>query len=330
MDSENITTAPKKQRRNTKKSPLSFIIVFCSVLLVCLLIFLYLKSEDIIESNPGNQSGFINDATTLPLPPIFKKTTDSLSKSKIKPQNNDISSIRNDSDLTSSVKKSAETKGASSLEPSLTFKGNICDQSYDVVQKFLLHLDNQDYIKQYTAGTESEIYFIELIQKLGDNPPVVSRETDDLFTILKNTAHFFRIIGKDNILALKGILANEKSQFEIVLSHFYKLTQSENCLNEKLRLNLSKDVLYDYAGFFLNTMGGRLYLFRRDSVSRLTVSYYSILLIEQANRQGRNTHGLDIRPAVELLIPEIENSGTQLRLKDIYLEKLYELENRMN
>lgn len=76
-------------------------------------------------------------------------------------------------------------------------------------------------------------------------------------------------------------------------------------------------------------MGGRLYLFRRDSASRLTVSYYSILLIENANREGRNLHGIDIKPPLKLLIPEIENSGAQLLMRDTYLEKLYELENRL-
>ncbi len=38
-----------------------------------------------------------------------------------------------------------------------------------------------------------------LLQKLLDNPPVVIGETDDLFTLFQNTAHFFRILGKENI-----------------------------------------------------------------------------------------------------------------------------------
>lgn len=340
MDSENKTTPPKTKRRNAKKSPLPIVLFFGVFILVCLLVFFYLNGHKDLEGEPGKQNlGFItqelpanpNETNTSPLATKEKSQTFSLEEKNIGPsQNLNSNSAHNNSDSKSVEKNETKIVSGTSGQPSPIVKDSICDQSHDVIHKFLLHLDNQEYINQYTDGEKSEIYFIKLIQKLGDNPPVVSRETDDLFTILKNTAHFFRIIGKDNILALKGILANEKEQFELVLSHFYEMTQNENCLSEKLQLNLSKDVLYDYAGFFLNTMGGRLYLFRRDSVSRLTVSYYSILLIEQANRQGRNVHGLDIRPAVELLIPEIENSGAQLRLKDTYLEKLYELEDRMN
>lgn len=340
MDSENKNNSPKKQRRNSKKSPLAFILAFLTLLIICLLVFFYFKGAENVEleqtkdsnepttqallTNNIDPSNFQPESKAKPIDLNFEEKSATLSANTVP------TSVSIDSDLKLDDKNGKEVLNSNLEQNHAIANNSVCSQSYDVVHKFLLNLDDQTYIKPYTGNIESEIYFIDLIQKLGDNPPVVSREMDDLFTILKNTAHFFRIIGKDNILALKGILANEKDQFEVVLSHFYEMTQNENCLSEKLHLNLSKDVLYDYAGFFLNTMGGRLYLFRRDSVSRLTVSYYSILLIEQANRQGRNVHGLDIRPAVELLIPEIENSGTQLRLKDTYLEKLYELENRLN
>ncbi len=204
-----------------------------------------------------------------------------------------------------------------------------CAQSAGVVRDFFNHLDDKQYIHNFLGQNKSEPYFISLIQKLADNPPVVSRETDDLFTILKNTAHFFRILGSDNITILKSILHEEKPQVENVLAHFYTLSLLNGCAEHEFNLSLPKSALYDYAGFFLNTMGGRLYLFRRDSVSRLSVSYYSILLIENANREGRNLHGIDIKPPIKLLIPEIENSGTQLLMRDTYLEKLYELENRL-
>lgn len=204
-----------------------------------------------------------------------------------------------------------------------------CSQSATIVKDFFSHLDEREYMQNFLGENTSEPYFINLIQKLADNPPVVSRETDDLFTLLKNTAHFFRILGSDNITILKAILHEEQPQVENVLAHFYTLSLINGCAEQEFQLNLPKDALYDYAGFFLHTMGGRLYLFRRDSASRLSVSYYSILLIENANREGRNLHGIDIKPPLKLLIPEIENSGTQLSMRDTYLQKLYELENRL-
>ena len=80
-----------------------------------------------------------------------------------------------------------------------------------------------------------------------------------------------------------------------------------------------------YAGFFLNTMGGRLYLFRRDSMSRMVVNFYAILIIEEANKQGRNKYGIDIKDAIDSLIIEIESSRIKLQMRDFYLDTLYDL-----
>ena len=203
-----------------------------------------------------------------------------------------------------------------------------CEQITARINAFYTHLDQQEYMKQFGLDAPSQIYFARLIQRLIDNPPVVTRETDDLFTVLKNTAHFFRIIGKNNIQLLKGILDQEKESFEEMLADFYVLTSQPPCLEKAFGIKLPQSALDDYAGFFLNTMGGRLYLFRRDSVSRMVVNYYAILIIEQANTEGNNSRGIEIKAAVDGLITEIENSGTQLKLKERYLDKLYEIKEK--
>jgi hypothetical protein len=198
----------------------------------------------------------------------------------------------------------------------------------DELNIFYTHLDQQPYMQDFILKEPSKVHFSKVLQKLVDNPPVVTRETDDLFTLLKNTAHFFRILGKDNIIILKGILDREKDSFEEMLKTFYTLTHHPDYLKEEYSLTIPSDALYDYAGFFLNTMGGRLYLFRRDSTSRLAVSYYAILVIDRANDEGRGRHGIDIKPAIDSLIEEIENGGNRLRLKEEYLDKLYDLKEK--
>lgn len=196
------------------------------------------------------------------------------------------------------------------------------------LNSFYSHLDSQQYMSNFNLTESSKEHFSTLIQKLIDNPPIVTRETDDLFTLLKNTAHFFRIIGKDNILILKGILDREKTSFESILQSFYQLTYKPEYLQEAYSISLDTDALYDYAGFFLHTMGGRLYLFRRDSNSRMAVSFYAILIIDRANNSGDSRHGIDIRPAVDSLIEEIENGGKNLQLRDSYLDTLYDLKEK--
>ncbi len=214
------------------------------------------------------------------------------------------------------------------LASEMSSKDDLCSNSAQVVNEFYTHLDQQPYIKSFQINNTSSSHFTDLIQKLLDNPPVVSRETDDLFTILRNTAHFFRIIGKKNIIILKGILDREKDYFENVLRNFYTLTTLPQCPQRSFNISITKEALYDYAGFFLNTMGGRLYLFRRDSVSRMTVNYYAILIIDQANVEDNNKYGIQLQPAIDSLIPEIEASSSQLKLKDSYLETLYDLKEK--
>jgi len=198
------------------------------------------------------------------------------------------------------------------------------------INDFYAHLDRQPYLKDFKLKESSKIHFSRLLQKLINTPPVVADETDDLFTLLKNTAHFFRILGKDNIVMLKGILDREKSSFENILKTFYTLTGYPETLAREYSLTLPRDALYDYAGFFLNTIGGRLYLFRRDSISRMTVSFYSILLIDKANNEGANRFGIDLRPFIDSLLNEIENTGNSLLLKEEYLDALYDLKEKYN
>jgi len=200
-----------------------------------------------------------------------------------------------------------------------------CKQLADRLHSFFTHLDQKEYIREFQLGAPAQDYFIALATKLLNNPPVVSRESDDLYTILKNMAHFFRVIGGKNILVIKGILDRERETIEDVAADVFSWTTGgKECSEEAFSFHAPLDKLYEYAGFFLNSMGGRSYLFRRDSRSRLLINYYAILLVDRANTEGINRHGIDIKPMLPATIGEIESSN-QLIYKEKYLDRLYEL-----
>jgi len=200
-----------------------------------------------------------------------------------------------------------------------------CEQLAVRLHTFFTHLDQKEYIQKFELGAPAQDYFLALATKLLNTPPVVSRESDDLYTILKNMAHFFRVIGGKNILVIKGILDRERETIEDVAADVFSWTTGgEECSNEKFSFHAPLDKLYEYAGFFLNSMGGRSYLFRRDSRSRLLINYYAILLVDRANMEGINRHGIDIKPLLPVTISEIEGSN-QLIYKEKYLDKLYAL-----
>ncbi|MEA2115936.1 MAG: hypothetical protein U9P36_11230 [Thermodesulfobacteriota bacterium] len=202
-----------------------------------------------------------------------------------------------------------------------------CDQLAEKLLPFFDHLDGELYIKEFKLNQPILQYFNKLTTKLLANPPVVTRESDDLYTILTNMAHFFRVIGPKNILLMKGILDRERDKIEDIAAELYQWTIVDQCNNDTFQMNAPLDQVYEYAGFFLNTMGGRSYLFRRDSRSRLLVNYYAILIVNLANKENMNRHGLDVREIIPRLIEEIEATN-QLIYKEDYIDRLLELQEK--
>jgi len=56
--------------------------------------------------------------------------------------------------------------------------------------------------------------------------------------------------------------------------------------------------MYAYAGYLVENFGGRSYLLRRDSRTRLLMIYYCILVLDRADDQKLNPYGIDIRPLI--------------------------------
>ena len=249
--------------------------------------------------------------------PTAEENQDAISQTRIQSQVSDPSLNQANIDNKDSLKASDSTN--------ISLKGDSPQQLVDELKAFYVHLDQQPYMLDFQLKEPSKKHFSKLLQVLIDNPPSITRETDDYFTLLKNTAHFFRVLGKDNIFILKGILDREKDSFEKIIKTFYLLTEHPDSLKNEFSLTIPEENLYDYAGFFLNSIGGRLYLFRRDSASRMTISFYAVLVIDKANRKGNSRLGIDLRPSIDSLIEEIENTGKNLKLRDEYLDTLYDL-----
>jgi len=194
------------------------------------------------------------------------------------------------------------------------------DQLQKRVEQFFDYLDRQNYIKAYKLGEGSYQHFLWLVSKLSSHPPVVSGEMNDLYILRCNMAHFYRVMGKKNVLLIKDILSNERKTIETVIEMLYDWGLRETA-NKSGEIKASAGDLYEYAAFFLNTVSGRAYLLRRESGIRMLLTYYSILTIDRADRESSNHCGVDIIPHVNLLIDDISRySG--LAHKDKYLERL--------
>lgn len=224
-----------------------------------------------------------------------------------------------------------ETKGTPSAqapaEPE-TAKAPPCEQTAEGISSFFSSLDKADYIRMRKLQGGSQRYFRLLIDKLLAKPPVVARERESLTAILQNTSHFYRALGKNNISLIKEILAREGEALEPDMALFYRWSElAPKCGTAKGAVHLPLPGLYEYAGFFLNTLGGQSYLFRRESRVRMLVKYYSILILDRANDASLNRYGIDIRPSLDSLLEEMKTT-TRLAGRDTYLVRLILLRDK--
>jgi hypothetical protein len=203
---------------------------------------------------------------------------------------------------------------------------NECLQTADKISLFFEHLDQQPYIREHGVKGSTLDHFRGIINKLIANPPVVVRETDDLFAILNNMAHFFRVLGPKDVLLIKDVLIHERALIEPTMGLFYKWSEiAPECTTSDLDIDLPLAGLYEYAGYFTNTLGGQSYLFRRELYLRILARYYSILIIDRANSVNANRYGIDIRYTLDSLISEIQGNGN-LENKQEYLKNLVRLQ----
>jgi len=184
------------------------------------------------------------------------------------------------------------------------------------------YLDGREAIAAYKLPEGIRGYLKETTGKLFVRPPTVIRETDSLTIVLNNAAHFYRVLGERDIAIARKILTTEGDIIESSLALFYRwLEMEEQCNKTVVDIHLPLDQLYEYAVFFVNTMGGNSYLFRRTPQVRTLIRYYVVLILDQVNGRNLNRYGIDIRPTLIAVVQEIQ-SLTNLLYKEKYLQTL--------
>ena len=150
-----------------------------------------------------------------------------------------------------------------------------CKESREKLQGLFAYLDRQEYVASYQLPGGALEHFKGLLARLIEKPPFVQRETDDLVRVLRNKAHFYRVLGKKNTLLLRDILQKEGDITESSFAILYQaLTLQDRCKADGPALQAPLKDVYPYAVYFLNTLGGASYLIRRDSRVRMLTQYY--------------------------------------------------------
>ncbi|MBW1858465.1 MAG: hypothetical protein JRI42_09450, partial [Deltaproteobacteria bacterium] len=154
-----------------------------------------------------------------------------------------------------------------------------CQKMEKDLQEFFTYLDAKDYIRELRIGEGTFNHFLKIIRALSLNPPIPAGEGLNYDMIISNIYHFYRALELKDLTLIKLILKNEADTMEINLALFYKWLMSNDECGQKEGIPPTLDPLYKYAGFLVNSIGGRAYLFRRETRLRLLLYYYSLLII---------------------------------------------------
>ncbi len=202
-----------------------------------------------------------------------------------------------------------------------------CEDLEQQILAFFTYLDRKDYIILQKSEHGTYNLFKQMVIQLSETLPIVTGETRDIVSLIRNIAHFYRVLGNKRIELIKEIFKNENDIFESIMPTFFSFYTSDKCCKEKLQGCPSMGLLYEYAGFFMNTMAGRSYLLRRDSRIRILTTYYCVLILDKANEQILNYNGIDIRPHIDFSINDISNQKNLIYHKQ-YLTKLQSLKEK--
>lgn len=180
-----------------------------------------------------------------------------------------------------------------------------CASIQEELSVFFQYLGKKKYVRDLYPQTKIHVVFTRIAKKLIARPPVPAGERTNPQVIIANLYHFFRLLDRKELRLIKTLTQQEQDSLEVNLDMFYRyLTLTERC-PEYYIPRPPLEVLYKYAGFFLNSTGGRAYVFRRSAPLRLLISYYALLIIQQADKQGKNTYGIDIYPVLLSTTDEI-------------------------
>jgi len=180
-----------------------------------------------------------------------------------------------------------------------------CVQVERGVREFFQELDTKGYVQRLNPKMDTYESFRVLMRKLSANPPIPAGEGNDTSIMTRNIFHLFRALDKNELRMIREIIRNEEDLLEINLNLFFKWLMPDKACSDTTGIRPSSDVVYHYAGFLLNSIGGRSYLFRRSIRFRLLVSYYSLLIIHEADRKGKNSYGIDIFPYIHQIKQEM-------------------------
>jgi hypothetical protein len=200
-----------------------------------------------------------------------------------------------------------------------------CAELEKSLRAFSQYLDAGETFRSQKTYRDSWALFTDILATLERKPPTISAEAYRPSIIIENSYYFFRLLRREKMGIVREVLQYEADLAEPLMGILYHWLMSGRSCDQMPSSASNLDIIYRYAGFFLNTLGGHSYLYRRDSRISLLTIYYSILVVHEANSRGFNEVGLDLRFFLPLIFSEIQSRNDLLYAED-YLQTLTDLQ----
>ena len=196
-----------------------------------------------------------------------------------------------------------------------------CEEARQNTLDFLSYLNQRSYLKVYLKGKDIKTRMMAILRKLSQNPPDCQGEGMKSEIMIDNIFHLFRTLSIKDIRLIKQVIQNESDQIEYVMRWYYVWLTSQDRCPDPYGILPSMKTAYTYASFFLNTIGGRAYIYRRPNPFRLLLTYYCILIVHNMAEKGENRYGIDISPQVKVIMGELKRYP-ELNFQSYYIETL--------
>ena len=200
-----------------------------------------------------------------------------------------------------------------------------CKELEESLRSFCRYLDAGETFRSQKIYNDSWALLNNIFDTLDQKTPEMSAEAYRPSIIIENSFYFFRSLGKEKIDIAREVLRYEADLAEPLMGILYHWLVTGRRCNKLPPSPPTLKIMYQYAGFFLNTLGGHSYLYRQDSRIRLLTIYYAILVVHEANLQGLNEMGLDLRFFLPLIFDEIQSRNDLFYAED-YLQTLTNLQ----
>ena len=176
------------QKPGCSGSVVPYIIITLLILVIIILLFVFFLSPDSLrnsmDSSPQPSPGITD--SSKPSGDGSSQSPGSIELSQTEPS--DLAGSAQDPDK-SVLNQTGET-GVDRNDPK-DLGDSSCGGLADNVESFFNTLDTREYIKEFQLDSPSAVYFPKLIQRLVDNPPIVSSKPTTYLPFSRTPPIFF-------------------------------------------------------------------------------------------------------------------------------------------